>query len=85
MKHKGRGIIRLNDKTTHGGYVTSATSETKVMGKDAALLDDLTYCPQCKGTFKIKPDGQGAQHKGKPYAYHNDLAECGARLITSLA
>ena len=85
MKHEGRGIIRQHDKTTHGGCVTSASSETKVMGKNAALADDLTYCPKCKGTFKIKPDGEGAKHKGKSYAYHNDVAECGARLITSLA
>lgn len=84
MKHQGRGIIRLNDKTTHGGYVTSATSETKVLGKFAAVQGDQTFCPQCKGTFKIKPDGHGAKHEGKPYAYQDDITECGARLISSV-
>ncbi|MDB5746538.1 MAG: hypothetical protein JWP72_1386 [Massilia sp.] len=85
MKHEGRGVIRLNDQTDHGGKVISATSETIAMGKAAAIQDDMTFCPKCKGNFAIKPDGAGAKHKGKPYAYHGDVTECGARLISSLA
>ena len=84
MKLQGRGVIRLNDKTDHGGQVISATSGTAVMGIVAALQDDMTYCPQCKGSFAIKPDGAGARHEGKPYAYDGDVTACGARLITSL-
>ncbi len=84
MKHQGRGVIRLNDKTDHGGQVISATSGTTVMGKVAALQDDMTFCPKCKGNFAIKPDGSGARHQGKPYAYDGDPTACGARLITSL-
>lgn len=84
MKHKGRGVIRLNDKTDHGGKVTSASSGTTVMGIVAAIADDMTYCPQCKGQFPIKPDGAGAKHEGLPYAYHDDITACGARLIASL-
>ncbi|MDB5908023.1 MAG: hypothetical protein JWP34_2137 [Massilia sp.] len=84
MKHKGRGVIRLNDKTDHGGHVTAASSGTTVMGKPAALMGDMTYCPKCKGEFPIKPDGAGAKHKGTPYAYHDDMTACGAHLITSL-
>ena len=85
MKHEGRGVIRLNDQTDHGGKVISATSETIVMGKAAAIQDNMTFCPKCKGNFAIKPDGAGAKHKGKPYAYDSDVTECGARLISSLA
>lgn len=84
MKHQGRGVIRLNDKTDHGGQVVSATSGTNVMGVVAALQDDMTYCSKCKGNFAIKSDGAGARHQGKPYAYDGDKTECGARLITSL-
>lgn len=84
MKHKGRGVIRLNDKTDHGGYVTKASSGTIVMGQPAALAGDMTYCPQCKGEFPIKPDGDGAKHEGTSYAYHDDLTACGAHLISSL-
>ena len=84
MKHEGRGVIRVDDKTDHGGYVINASSGTVVFGKVAALADDMTYCPKCKGKFAIKPDGQGARHEGRPYAYHGDLTECGAHLISSL-
>lgn len=84
MRHQGRGVIRLNDKTDHGGQVISASSGTTVMGVVAALQSDMTQCPKCKGNFAIKPDGAGACHEGKPYAYDGDVTECGAKLITSL-
>lgn len=42
MKHEGRGVIRMGDKTDHGGEVISASSSTTAMGKVAALADDLT-------------------------------------------
>lgn len=84
MKHQGRGVIRLNDKTDHGGQVIGASSGTTVMGITAALQGDMTYCPKCKGNFAIKPDGAGARHEGKAYAYDGDVTECGARLMTSL-
>ncbi|WP_442920614.1 hypothetical protein [Massilia sp. S19_KUP03_FR1] len=54
------------------------------MGKEASLADDLTFCPRCKGQFPIQPDGVGAKHAGRSYAYHDDLAACGAHLISSL-
>lgn len=84
MKHEGRGVIRLNDKTNHGGHVISVSSGTVVFGVVAALADDMTYCPKCKGNFPIKPDGAGAKHIGRSYAYNNDLTACGAKLISSL-
>ena len=84
MKHEGRAVIRVNDKTDHGGQVISVSSGTIVMGIEAALADDMTSCPKCKGNFPIKPDGNGAKHQGKPYAYHNDVTACGAKLISSL-
>jgi uncharacterized Zn-binding protein involved in type VI secretion len=84
MKHKGRGVIRTGDQTDHGGTVLAATSGTIVMGKPAALKGDLTICPTCKGTFPITPDGNGASHNGKPYAYQDDVTACGAKLISSV-
>ncbi|MES2742301.1 MAG: PAAR domain-containing protein [Pseudomonadota bacterium] len=84
MKHIGRGVIRLNDTTDHGGRVTSASSGTVVMGIVAAMAGDMTHCPKCKGDFAITPDGAGAKHQGKPYAYQNDTTACGAKLIASL-
>jgi len=84
MRHHGRGVIRLNDKTDHGGKVVSVSSGTVVMGVEAALADDMTFCPKCKGNFSLKPDGVGAKHEGRSYAYDNDLTACGAKLISSL-
>ena len=77
-------MIRLGDKTDHGGTVTSACSGTRVMGRDAALSGDTTFCPKCKGNFPIKSDGAGAKHQGLAYAYANDSTACGAKLIASL-
>ena len=84
MKHEARGVIRLHDKTDHGGQVISVSSGTVVMGVEAALADDMTFCPKCKGNFAIKPDGAGATHMGRSYAYADDLTACGAKLISSL-
>ena len=84
MKHQGRAVVRLNDKTDHGGTVISASSGTRVMGRDAAVADDMTFCPKCKGNYPIKPDGSGARHQGRAYAYANDSTACGAKLIASL-
>lgn len=84
MKHQGKGVIRLHDKTDHGGEIITASSGTVIMGTVAALKDDMTHCPVCKGDFAIKPNGGGATHKGKPYAYDGDVTECGAKLISSV-
>lgn len=84
MKHQERGVIRLNDKTDHGGQVVSVSSGTVAFGIEAALADDITFFPKCKGNFLIKSDGAGAKHMGRHYAYDNDLTACGAKLISSL-
>jgi uncharacterized Zn-binding protein involved in type VI secretion len=84
MHHEGRAVVRLNDQTDHGGKVVSVSSGTIVMGIEAALAGDMSVCPRCKGTFPLKPDGAGARHEGKAYAYHGDVTACGAKLIASL-
>jgi uncharacterized Zn-binding protein involved in type VI secretion len=82
MKHEQRGVIRLNDATTHGGLVTTASGSI-VMGIPAALAGDMTHCPKCKGDFPIQPDGAGAKHESRSFAYHDDVTACGAKLISS--
>ncbi|MDB5916948.1 MAG: hypothetical protein JWR40_1182 [Massilia sp.] len=82
MKHEQRGVIRLNHATTHGGKVITASGSI-VMGIPAALEGDMTHCPQCKGDFSIQPDGAGAKHEGRAFAYHDDVTACGAKLISS--
>jgi uncharacterized Zn-binding protein involved in type VI secretion len=84
MKHQGRGVIRIGDGTDHGGTVISVSSGTVVMGLEAALANDMTHCPKCKGNFPIQPAGDGARHEGRTYAYDGDVTACGARLIASM-
>lgn len=85
MKNQnGRGVIRLGDKTTHGGEVISAAKDFTVLGKSVALEGDATYCPKCKGKFPIQPSGSTRKHHGKQVAYDEDLTGCGAKLITSI-
>lgn len=81
---KGRGVIRLGDKTTHGGAVISAATNFKVYGKAVAVEGDKVTCPQCKGVYPIKPSKGGRTHDGKPVAYDGDKASCGAKLISSI-
>lgn len=80
----GRGVIRLGDKTSHGGEVISAVKDFTVFGKRVALEGDATYCPKCKGKFPIQPSGSTRKHQGKHVAYDQDLTACGAKLISSI-
>ncbi|WP_312511167.1 PAAR domain-containing protein [Massilia sp.] len=80
----GHGVIRLGDKTSHGGKVTSATNDFTVLGKPVAVEGDSTYCPKCKGMFPIQPNGSDRKHHGKQVAYHMDTTACGAKLISSI-
>ncbi|MBR8314369.1 PAAR domain-containing protein [Burkholderia dolosa] len=80
----GRGVIRLHDKTTHGGEVITASDDLTALGVLVALKDDLTWCPKCGGQFRIIPQSSTRNHHGTPIAFHDDPTECGARLISSL-
>lgn len=81
---KGRGVVRLGDKTSHGGVVISASDSFTVRGKQVALHGDTTFCPQCKGTFPIQVASSERRHHGKPVAYNNDKTACGATLVSSI-
>lgn len=81
---KGRGVIRLGDSTSHGGNVTSASSDFTAIGKPVAVHGDTTFCPQCKGTFPIQVPSSDRHHHGKAVAYDGDKTTCGATLISSI-
>jgi len=40
-----RGVIRLNDPTSHGGKVSSAAPKSQVMGVAVARKGDRCTCP----------------------------------------
>lgn len=79
-----RGVIRLGDKTSHGGEVISASQNFTALGKRIAVEGDTTYCPKCKGIFPIQPSGGIRKHHGKEVAFDQDLTACGAQLISSM-
>jgi uncharacterized Zn-binding protein involved in type VI secretion len=81
---KGRGVVRLGDKTSHGGQVISASDSFTVLGKQVALDGDTTFCPKCKGTFPIQVAGSERRHHGKKVAYQNDPTACGAKLLSTI-
>ena len=38
-------VIRINDKTTHGGTVLEGSSGVKFMGLEVSCLMDKVFCP----------------------------------------
>lgn len=81
---KGRGVIRVGDRTSHGGQVISGGATFKVLGKDVAADGDWTFCPQCRGIFAIWVAKSERKHHGKRLAYEGDETACGAALISSV-
>jgi uncharacterized Zn-binding protein involved in type VI secretion len=80
-----KGVIRLNDPTSHGGMVKQASPNTKVHGVAVARLGDRCMCPirghdQCviiEGDPKVLIDGV-------PVAFHGHKTSCGATLISTM-
>lgn len=80
-----RGVIRLNDPTSHGGKVVAAAPNSAVMGVAVARKGDRCTCPlrghdNCviaEGDPKVLIDGI-------PVAFDGHKTSCGATLITTM-
>ncbi len=46
----GQPLIRVGDKTSHGGEVMTGSANMIVDGKEVARLGDKVTCPQCGDT-----------------------------------
>lgn len=77
-----RAIIRLGDRTTHGGTVVTADPTYDVYGKKVARVGDKVSCPQCNGTFPIV-SGAADVMSGQIVARQDDQTSCGAKLIAT--
>lgn len=75
-------LIRLGDKTSHGGTVLEASQESDSGGKAIARMGDKVSCPRC-GNNAIASGDQTLLVDGKPAARHGDKTACGATLIAS--
>lgn len=77
-------IIRLGDKTTHGGTVVSAAPATMVDGKAPARIGDMTVCPiPGHGANPIVSGDSTTVIDGSAVARQGDMTACGASLIAS--
>ncbi len=80
-----RGVIRLNDPTSHGGVVTSASSTSQVLGIGVARVGDAVSCPK-KGhrNCTIVQGDPEVVIDGVPVAFDGHMTSCGATLISTM-
>jgi len=77
-------VIRLGDKTSHGGSVLQASSLTDSGGVGVARVGDQVSCPlPGHGPGTIVSGDASLIVDGKPVARHGDKTSCGATLIAS--
>lgn len=75
-------IVRLGDKTSHGGVVVSASSTFDIMGKPAALLHDSVSCPRHGNNTLVECSAEYHEN-GRGIAYEGCKTACGATVYAS--
>lgn len=76
-------IIRLGDKTSHGGTVIEGSIADICMGKPIAFVGHKVYCPLCRGAFSIIEGAPTVSFYGRGVALAGMHTACGAILIAS--
>jgi uncharacterized Zn-binding protein involved in type VI secretion len=71
------GIARLGDNISHGGNITSASSDIMVDGRGAARIGDQINCQQ-HGPGTITGGSSDIQSDGRGLARVGDQCSCGA-------
>lgn len=80
-----RGVIRLNDPTSHGGKVISASPKSVVMGRTVARKGDACSCPKRGHRNCIIAEGDpGVLIDGVPVAFEGHKTSCGAVLMSTM-
>lgn len=80
-----KGIIRIGDKTTHGGQVLAGSSTMIFQGIGVARIGDPVSCPiPGHGPTKIIEGHPTIMDNGLQVAFHGHKCACGCTLITSL-
>ncbi|AYQ37093.1 hypothetical protein CVS37_02455 [Burkholderia lata] len=57
-----RGIIRVGDVHSHGGYVETGASNSDVMGRTPARVGDRCTCPLHGVEINLKCQTSSASH-----------------------
>lgn len=79
----GRPIVRVCDKTTHGGTVTEGFSCYDVLGRAAAGMGHMVTCPRCEGAFPIAEGVATFAIDDSFVAVDGMKTSCGASLVAS--
>ncbi|MCC8381951.1 MULTISPECIES: PAAR domain-containing protein [unclassified Xenorhabdus] len=80
-----KGIIRIGDKTTHGGAVQEGSGVMKFSGIGVARLGDKVSCPIIgHGITQIIEGHPTFKDNGISVAFHGHKCGCGCTLISSL-
>ncbi|MYN02902.1 PAAR domain-containing protein [Pseudoduganella sp. DS3] len=80
-----RPVIRVGDKTSHGGEVLTGSSAFVLDGKGVARLGDTVSCPLHPSETTINSGSETYITDGRPTARDGDTTACGATLIASHA
>ncbi len=77
-------LIRLGDKTTHGGVVIEASQKTDIGSIPVSRVGDKVTCPRCSpGIFPIVTGDSTLIIDDRAVARDGDSIACGAVLIAS--
>jgi uncharacterized Zn-binding protein involved in type VI secretion len=80
-----RAIVRLGDKTTHGGVVITASPIHTLRGIGIARMGDKVSCPlPGHGTNEIVEGCPIFSIGGRSVALHGHKTACGCSLVASL-
>lgn len=80
-----RGVIRLNDPTSHGGQVVSASATSLVMDLGVARVGDRCTCPKRGHHDCTIAEGDAAVTiDGVAVAFDGHKTTCGAVLISTM-
>lgn len=81
-----KGVIRLNDPTSHGGKVVSAAPRTTVMGVAVARKGDNCTCPiRGHSVCRIVEGDPDVLIDGVPVAFDGHKTSCGAVLMSTVS
>ncbi|AWH87886.1 PAAR domain-containing protein [Limnobaculum parvum] len=75
-------VIRLNDITSHGGKVITATSSFNIDGVPVALINDLVSCPE-HGINPIVECSRSFVENGKGIVVEQCKSACGSIVFSS--
>lgn len=76
-------VVRVGDRTSHGGEVLEGHSQFKILGKEVGAVGHRVSCPQCSGSQSIAEGAENATIMGLPVALDGMKTTCGAVLIGS--